>query len=381
MDIIECLSDVVGITEKECPCFPVPTIPDPDPEAVEGATIPAYDPALSHSGYYVDDSEDGLPLIFPASAKDCGDDDVFAILTKAKQDALTELITDFGSNLQEFTLPRHAEIISTLGEIERNVNVPLAVSMGNYVGILSKSRRVRGATHRIERIRIRASGALVNADLRILSDQDGFTADVITPITFSASSGVLTTIAITEPIVLPLTDQFGNAITYAIIYDRQGSGPYNYKLTCGCRTKPKPAWWKYTDAVGLSVAALTDIADYTGTPNRSYGLAIDSRFTCRSLDWLCRPHEEDWSAHPYFRVVAKVIQLMWINKTIGYLINSPKINRYTLVKNEYLLGKRNHNRKEIADRLAWLSQSIPADVVDCYQCKASNKISVGEILV
>jgi len=369
MDIIACLQSVVGITDKECPCFPA--------SEEEGAM----DPAESLSGYFLDDSEDGIPLIFPASAKDCGDSDVFSIIENARTDALTDLITDFGATLQELTLPRHAEIISTVGEIKGKTNVPLAISMGVYVGVLKESRRIRGATERIERIRIRVSGGLTNSTLYIRSDQDDYVADLITPIVFSASSGVMTTITLAEPVVLPLTDQFGNAITYAVFYERQTSGPYNYKLHCGCSTRPKPAWSRYAEIVGLSVDTITDIADYVSTPNRSYGLVMDTRFSCKSLDWLCRPHDEDWVRLPYFRVFAKVIQLTTINKVIGYILNSPKLNRYTLVKSEYLMGKRNHNRKEIAHRMAWLAQSIPADVVDCYQCKASNKISKGEILV
>lgn len=369
MDVNACLRDVVGITKKECECFPAPEGED------------AIVPALSLSGYYVDEEEEGVPLIFPSSAKDCGDDNVYDVISRARDTAIQEFITDLGATLQEFTLPRYPEILSTVGEIEKNNNVPLAIAMGDKVGVLIQSRRIRGATITIDRIRIRAEGDLVDAVLSIKSSEDSYVADVIDAITFSAPSGVLTTIELETPIVLPLTDEFGNEIDYAIVYDRQSSEPFNYQLTCGCSTKPKPLWHKYVDVVGLSVDEFIEIESYNKTHNRSYGLILDTRSTCKSLDWLCRNSVEQWKSLPFFRVVAKTLQLMTINATIGIILNSAKLNRYTLVKTEFLYGKRNHNRKEIADRLSWLAQSIPADVVDCYQCKASNRITKGPILV
>lgn len=376
---MECLEKVVGITQRECECFEVPQIPDPENE---GEFLDVADPALSHSGYYIDDMEDGIPLIFPASAKDCGDSDLYDILLRSRIEAAQEFVTDFGATLTQFTLPRHAEVISPIGEIKKNVNVPLATTMDDLIGITIEPRRIRGATGTITRIRVRMSAALVNAALSIYSDADDYTTPIVGAITFSAAANVLTEIPLTEPIILPSTDQHSNTIRYAILFDRQGANPYNYTRNCGtgCGKRIVP-WSKYAEVDGIYVGATSEIKDFDKDINKTYGLIIDMRWSCKSMDWMCRAHASEWSSLPYFRVIGKVLQLMTVNKLIGYILNSGKLNRYTLVKSEFLMGKRNHNRKEIADRLAWLSENIPADIVDCYQCKATNRMTKGEILV
>lgn len=371
MDLITCLENVVGITDKECDCYTVPE--------VEGE--PIVDPALSYSNYYIDDSEDGINLIFPANAGQCGSDNVFEITIKTRREAINDFITEFGSTLAEYTKPRHSEAISSVGEIEKNKNVPLGVAMKNYVGALLQSKRIRGSTVTIDRIRIRMNGDLVDSTLSILSSADAYVVPVVDAIEFSAPAGVLTEIVLAEPITLPLTDKHGQSIDYAIVYDRQGQEPYNYRLHCGCTSRPKPSWVRYSEIVGLNVDDFVDIDGWKKETNLSYGLIIDTRFTCKSVDWVCREWSVDWKSQAYFRVVAKVLQLLAINKTIGFVLNSQKITRYTIVSREALYGKRNHNRKQIAERFAWLAQNIPTDVVDCYSCINGRKMSVGEILV
>lgn len=366
MDIQTCLENVVGLSESQCECFTPP----------DGVT-----PDQSLSGYFIDDMEVGIPLKFPASARDCGDDNVFTIMINARKEAAKEFITEFGSNLAEFTNPRYSEVISRMGEIQPKVNVMLSVPMENHVGMLMHMRRIRGGTMQINQAQIRANGDLADSNLKLYHSLNNFATPIIDPIPFSASSGVLTTIALETQLDLPNCDDFGNAITYALLYERQGSGPFNYRLTCGCTSKPKPAWYNYADVVGVNVADPSECAEWSKEQNRTYGLIIDTKFTCTNLDWICRPFDADWKRNGYWRVIAKTLQLMAINKVIGYILNSTQMNRYTLVKNEFLYGKRNHNRKEIAERLAWLSQMVPPESVDCYTCKAASKTKLAQILV
>lgn len=366
MNIENCLETVVGLSESQCECFAAPD---------------GVDPTTSLSGYFIDDMEAGIPLKFPASAKDCGDDDVFNIMLNARSEACKEFITEFGSNLAEFTAPRFAEIISRMGEIQPKINVMLAVPMEDLVGVMMHMRRIRGGSMQINQIQIRNVGDLVDSNLRLYHSINNFATPILDPITFSAASGVLTNIELETQIELPLCDDFGNPITYALLYERQGSNPYNYRLTCGCTSKPKPAWYTYADVQGVNVADPSDCEEWDKIQNRTYGLILDTKFTCTNLDWICRTFDADWKRNGYWRVIAKTIQLMAINKVIGYILNSTQMNRYTLVKNEFLYGKRNHNRKEIAERLAWLSQMVPPESVDCYTCKAASRTKLAEILV
>jgi hypothetical protein len=260
MNLIDCLENVVGISESECECFVVP-----EPE--EGET--AIDPTLSLSGLFIDDMEDGIPLIFPENARDCGDGNIFELIVRARKEAIIEFQTLFGTYLTDFQSPRYPDIISPMGEIEKKKNIPLATDMSDFAGVHFESKRIRGAVMTVPKVQVKTSTALTDSVFRILSSVDDYQTSVIPEVTFSSSANVLSDIALPVPAYLPLTNEYGNAVHYAFMYERQGVLPFNFKLWCGCTSKPKPAWSKYGEPVGIHVASFDDIANWNKETNRT----------------------------------------------------------------------------------------------------------------
>lgn len=375
---MECLRYVVGITESECPCY------DEVVEVGEGEdATPEVDTGLSHSGYFIDDRDDGISLVFPQNAKDCGDENLFTVIDQLREEANRDFITDFGAHLHQFARMRHVEVIATVSKFARRSNRPLpsSTSISDNVGVKIYPLNIRGGTFTINRIQVITDGNLVDSNLIIRHSVDDF-ASAVHSIQFSASADVLTDIVLTAPITLPITDAYGRTIEYTVSYDRQGAMPYNTQIRCGtCGHKKRNMWQNYAEIEGIHFANPDEIGELENSLNRSHGLLIDTRWQCNSMTWVCPAHTEAWQSVPYFRVIAKVLQLMAVNKVIGYLVNSPKITRYTTVKSDYLQGKRNHNRKEIHQRFAWLSQNLPPDLTDCFACAQSRVMMKAEILV
>src|SRR3990167_8438397 len=90
--MLDCLQNLVGLTDKQCDCF-------------EGSKPTDFD-ALNESetGYYLTDGDYGMPLLDAVfSAIDCGDgDNLWDVLIEARTSAINSVYTDLQSALLQF---------------------------------------------------------------------------------------------------------------------------------------------------------------------------------------------------------------------------------------------------------------------------------------
>src|SRR5205823_8019649 len=53
------------------------------------------------------------------------------------------------------------------------------------------------------------------------------------------------------------------------------------------------------------------------------------------------------------------------------------VNRFTMQKTEYNLGRRSHYRKEYNDRIGFIASAIDTSASDCFVCKDRNIFMTG----
>lgn len=360
-EITDCLEGVVGLTINPCECI----------EGDQG------DADVSASGYFIDDMEDGIPLDWAGSSQDCGDGSLWDLLERAKREGTQDFLTNFLAVVSDQNTDRYRPAQCAIGEPKKNV--ALTAETGNFKFIKLTPYRIKGVVLTITGLSLQINTVgMYTVEIREESDFDTvietIAVDVLTP-------GVLTKATITEPIVLPMTDQNGIAKVYYLVYDAGGARPYNIKFKCGCTGKPNPQYERFFSAGGGKAVTVEDALIANSKGLYSQGLVVDIRAACSSMDWICPADSGIFKSDKFYRVLAKTLQLHQINKLIGYMVNRSEPNRGVLVEKDQMYGRRNHNNKMIAERLAWMGQRVPSEMTDCYVCADANRITTKAILV
>ena len=128
------------------------------------------------------------------------------------------------------------------------------------------------------------------------------------------------------------------------------------------------------------------------TSSRANGLVLVGSADCLGLNWICERFNSsvfgrtnDLAA--WYRVLAKLTQFKAAEMLASMILESGRINRYTLLNGDILAQKRAYfeaqyynyigtveykpRKGEIfTGRLRWLAENIPANVTDCLKCKS-----------
>lgn len=362
-DLQTCLKFAVGLSQRECPCFESGRPVDHD---------------RSDSGYFIDSLDDGIPLAFPASVTDCGDGSIWDLLEQARIQGITEFHTGFLAGAL-----RHADqsIVPSRGQIgDDKTNSGLYVT-NPVCGIVIKPKTMRGAAMLLNAVHLTMNGT---GPVEVkLYRSDNFSTALLT-INFSALNNQKVTHTLANPLSLPFVSDTGEPYKYYFVYERTGGiQPRDKVFNCGCGSVVKN-WDGYVDAKGFTLAALGDLNDgVTGYDGFTYGIQLDASFSCDAAKWMC-VNQFDYNVDAYSRVIAKVIQLYTINKLIGYILNSPAINRFTVMPKEGIISRHTANQRQIESNMIWLGQNLAqyaGNMTDCFTCKADNIFNKQAILV
>lgn len=358
---MDCLTKLVGLSQNDCECI------DNKPEG--------YNESLS--GFFIDNKTDGIPLLWTDSVTDCGEGGVWDVLNESRQNAINEFITDFGSYLVKENVRMYADWKGLIGQPKRN-NTLLKLEEQGFSGVHVESKHVIGSVYVINSISFHSSTATGTTNLHIIDEEGNAVTD---PIEFVITAGSVVTHEFDEPLVLPLTDVNTDCKDYFITFDMgdlSGNPKDIKKRSACCGRRPKYPYLHLADVHGFTgIDTLDQVPDTNQNTVYTYGLSINGEFRCSMYDWMC--NEVSANLSNFMRVVSKTLQLYAINGLITKILNSDKINRYTLLKREELYGKRNHNNKEIKDRLLYLSQNVPYEKVHCMACgsgKGMKKTSI-----
>lgn len=417
--MLDCLNDIVGFTPKECDClieynkYPVLDLGQGNAVIVQvGSTLPivgkeieylphgvgdewltlevisveqidnayhltvtdfdniihSYNSACfrqkvelteSLSGYYIDDMENGIELVIPQQSADCGDGSIWDIMARARKEGVRDFLTDFSAALQSYSEQGFFPFNGWIGDEKNNSWLNIT---SPYIGMRLSMKSFKGASMRFKSYVLHINESR-DVDVYLINRS----GEILYSNTVTTVANTPLHTALDNHIDLPFSS-LGSPETYYLIYDLGTSKPRNYKFNCGCGGSGSKPWEKYIQGEGIM---MQEVGNQTfGLASRhTNGLRIEVELMCNGMEWLCE--QNDFILQPFARVMAKTLQLYQINKLIGSVLNSTRINRFTLLSKEHLYGKRNHNRKEYEWRIAWLAANMPPNATSCFVCKTN----------
>lgn len=350
---MDCLNSIVGISKTNCPCLENGL----SPEEIAGL-------AESKSGLYLDELEGGIFLRDVVQLDKC---ETFINIQKAAiETAKTHYKADLFSKLNERVQVKKTAFIGEIGK-------------PSYTGSLDVSGRLQ-----FIKLQPKESDAMVHLDLvRVFLNQDTTTTVWLIEMKAGATEG---TILKTEEVTaqngiltfpanaaLPLKRN-GVFLTYYIVFERIGDvKPRNIKASCGC--SGGDAYAKHIEVGGGETEVFSALT--TVKPDEfTHGFSLDVQIKCETGSLICKEYDESDAVAlvTAFAILFKAGELV-----IENILNSGEVNRFTMLRNEHLWGKRNHFRKEYFDRIDYLSKVVDVTSSDCYICRDDN-FFLGNIL-
>jgi hypothetical protein len=351
--MLECLKDVVGITQSDCQCII---------NGIDGETLEKL--RLSTSGLYLDDLPGGVHMKVLTRIDACRDMAQIALhvrdqaITTLEKDLIVALNTKYKKDKPNF-----------VGQIGRP----------SYAGSLGVSRPWQG-------IRVRPNGwsdgvikltrlqiilnAAVTVTIRVFRvPLDSVMGEEILtwPVTTTANAYQVVNIG-GAAISLPLIYN-GEEVEYYFLYDISEPGvPVNPKDTgihCSTCEGGKQPFSSYVTVWGVQANTTSTLNDKL-TDNYSHGLILDVEIKCDNEKLFCRSYQEDDA------VSVTMAHATWFKGgelLIEDVLKQPDINRYTTMDKERLWGKRNHFRKEYDVRVMYLTEVVDVAASNCYICR------------
>ena len=352
---MDCLDEIIGLSTNECPCY-----------SNEEMTI---NPSASKSGYYIDDKSDGIPLHYIASGVECGTDSVWELMETARKDAIVEFRKLIGQYVYEYNVMKETPQMFQIGDQKVNAYIqPLKKWVGTKITPAASNQ---GATLVITKLEWDVLNDTPIGFKVILNGNEKI-ENTVTPVNGKAS------FSIPQGLQIQLVDDYGNANELYIISDMEGNEFRNIKYNCNCNGSIKHNWEHKLIGKGVHGDTINDLSnspysDMTG------GIRIFATYRCEDEHWLCKLPLYEHT--PFFRVMAKNIQLLAINKLIGHILTSGRINTYTTLKREDLINKARNNTSKIKNDITWMAINLPQGLNMCIECKDSRKTRIHTILV
>jgi len=341
---------------SECPCLP---------------EISGYSND-SLSGQYIDNIEHGINLKLNSSS-DCGEGSIWDVMSSARDEAIEDFATYFNIALSKYQVPRYIGYQGFFGEKSKKGNANRNGLRAINGFCIFPKKHYQGATLCINRIAIGING-MDDYDIQILR-LDGEVPTVVETVTVTVDSTFEGSVS--TNISLPISDEYGRPICYALAYDTKGNKPKDYKYHCGCSSVPKPNWMKdkIVNAKGFSVANFANVNRSSCTSDYTNGLIADFSIKCDPFDWLCDQDDDFWKCNNFGRVLAKVLVLMTNSKLAHRIVNMEQPDFYSLLSKEHLYGKiKKYNRlvEELIDYL--VTDGLPEQMKCCLVCNPKRSL-------
>ena len=341
---LTCLDTLVGLSARDCPC-----LSGGEPS---GGSV-------SDSGYYLTDSEYGFPLVESVFANaDCSEGSGWDLLQESLSGAIREVKNDLLQALNQYRESNVANYRGLIGKAESKTTYPVS---GNIFGVQIRPRkRLKDAYWTIKAFHL---GIDTAGDYEItISSND----NTWTPVSYTVtvSGDAWTRYELETPLQLPLYSIATSDLKYNITYSPGAARARVNKFTC-CGVVF--GWMSHLDAHGINAGALDDDYRYSGTTG--HGLAIEGYFDCNKLDWIC--DLDELNGYEFKTVIARLIQAKGKIKIISRILDSGKINYFTLLQPEKMAADRQAAQEMYAEYMLWVVQNMPPNITSCWGCEKS----------
>lgn len=351
---MDCLNGIIGITKTNCPCLQMDLTPE---EVVELST--------SKSGLFLDELEGGIFLRDVVQLDKC--QTFIEIQKSAINTAIKHFSADLFARLNERVQVRKTAFVGEIGKPSYSASLPVE---GRLQFVKLTPNKESDAIVHLNLIRV-----FLNQDTTtnvwLIEMKEGETEGTILQTQNVTSSNGILTVPVNAS--LPLKRN-GSFVTYYVVFERIGEiKPRNIKSSCGC--SGGDAYAKHI-SVGGGEAEVFSSLHSAKTDEFTHGFSLDVEIKCETGSLICKEYDENDAVAlvTAFAILFKAGELV-----IENILNSGEVNRFTMLRNEHLWGKRNHFRKEYFDRIDYLSKVIDVTSSDCYICR-SDSFFLGNII-
>jgi hypothetical protein len=347
---VDCLDTIVGLTDIDCDC------PDNSGRPVNYST--------STSGYYITDADGfGFPNLNAAlAAADCGQSDVWDVLTQARSRAIqqmqTELLTALATNYEN----RVKRWDGAIGKVETIAGT--SAKFATHGLQVRPKRIIKDGKFVLTAVRLGLQ-ATESVTVNITSNNPDFTPDSVV---ISCVDG--TFVRASKSLELPFYSKGVSPIYYNFQYQSTGS-PIKNRIYC-CST---PVWRQDMEAGGIATDDFDNDLRYG--KSEAQGLILEGYYTCERLDWICRLTE--LNGLDFRDLLARQVQLLSAIWIINKLLSDPNPTRFNTMDREQLYRARSTRQKRYNDNMTWIAQNLPGDFSDCWTCKEEDTFFSGTL--
>ena len=354
----DCYENIVGLSRTNCECYEIPS-----------------DAETSLSGLYIDEL---TSLSFISAINDCeNNNDVWEQLAKSRQIAIATFQADVNALLMKHHRLRRANFKGSIGRAIAKNNI--TQTTGEYYGVRIYCANVKSGYIKINRIgaMFKSTGAL---DLLIYNNL----GELIESITLNTTANTIN--QNTVSIELPLHSDYVENLEYFLIYQSGANKCMGNDLKCNCggfkatynTLQPyflQPVldrnymWAQWVMVGGFHSASLPDFSSCsTSSNNYMYGLTFDVELKCSVNEVLCADGL-DFESNNLAGAMALAIQYKSGATLARWIVNSGKLNRFTMINTEQLLEDIKEWDSLYNSMTTFIADEADTSVNDCLVCK------------
>lgn len=348
---MDCLTNIVGITRNDCECL-AGLLPD------------GY--STSTSGLYIDElPEAPLNLQAVKSAADCGQD-VAAIFTRARDNAITEFKKDLYKQLAATYKPRYSTYTGLIGKTAGSVVLPTKA----YMGVLLACKMAKGAYISISKVHVNIN-ADATFDLKIYKRRSGETEyELLQTLSVEGTAAAVKTNTLADVVKLPLWDETEKEINYYFLYEPAGFAPKDCPISCGCGMSEYNLKAFMTPR-GYTANSLSEVANSSGLQtNYANGVVLDVEVKCATDDIICQAMQAD----DFVKVAVEwIILRKSVANLIDGILHSGQITRHNEARREQMYYDKGSLLKKYNNDVQWVAENMSMGLNSCFVCNTSNE--------
>jgi hypothetical protein len=203
-----------------------------------------------------------------------------------------------------------------------------------------------------------------DVDVSLNSNAFGFTQ--LTE-TVSAVSGQFVKHDLVTPWELDLFQAEIPDLYYTISFDNDGNRVQDNQTWC-CST---PSWMKSVRTLGFEHETATkDFSEDYSQNQTANGLAFGAYLYCDELAWICEL--EHLGGKQMKSLLGRAIQYKAAVKVLSRMLETNKINQFTLLNYEQGVMKMAHAQERYNEIVTWIAQNMPSGYSGCFKCNTND---------
>lgn len=353
----ECLDNIIGITQSDCDC---------NISGLQGEYAADWY-KTSTSGLFLDQLEGIVPLKAVDQSAECTNE-MAAFYYNAIKSASKTLADDILIGLTQRAINGQKTYRGKIAGTSFGSATDLT-GIG-YAGIKLQTRAMKGGSIKINKVNVMMN-ATATFNLLVYKLERGATElELVTTISNLNSTANANNInTLTDPVIIQLSEYGAD---FFFLYQPAGFFPRANTLSCGCGSV-EYLLKNYLYVSGVTGNDLTQIPYFTGQSN-AMGISLEGEVGCDTTKIICESYNNDEAAK---LVMAYATRYKAGELVQEFVSKSGNINRYTMVSQEYIWGKRNHFKSEYNSRVNWLVTNLDLSLIDCYTCNDKRVVKGG----